>query len=100
MSKLPGTSDGAAVLLTAHYDSIPAGPGAGDDLAGVAAILKGARLLRTEPPARNPIIFRFTDGEELGPLGAQAFMAEHPRAAAVGVVVNLEANGTHGQSIL
>ena len=29
MSRLPGTSDGPSVLLTAHYDSIPAGPGAG-----------------------------------------------------------------------
>ncbi len=100
MTRLPGTSDGPAVLLTAHYDSIQAGPGAGDDMAGVATILEVARLLLTEPPARNPIIFLFSDGEELGLLGAEAFMAEHPWAADVGVVVNLEANGTHGQSVL
>jgi hypothetical protein len=100
MSRLPGTSDEPAVLLTAHYDSVPAGPGAGDDIAGVAAILEVARLLRAEPPARNPIIFLFSDGEELGLLGAEAFMTEHPWAADVGVVVNLEANGTHGQSVL
>ena len=100
MSRLPGTVDGPAVLLTAHYDSVPAGPGAGDDMAGVATILEVARLLRAEPPARNPIIFLFSDGEEPGLLGAEAFMAEHPWAADVGVVVNLEANGTHGQSVL
>ena len=100
MTRLPGTVDGPAVLLTAHYDSVPAGPGAGDDMAGVAAILEVARLLRAEPPARNPIIFLFSDGEELGLLGAEAFMAEHPWAADVGAVVNLEANGTHGQSVL
>ncbi|HEX2282041.1 MAG TPA: M20/M25/M40 family metallo-hydrolase, partial [Thermomicrobiales bacterium] len=100
MTRLPGTVDGPAVLLTAHYDSIPAGPGAGDDMAGVATILEVARLLRTEPPVRNPIIFLFSDGEELGLLGAEAFMVEHPWAADVGVVVNLEANGTHGQSVL
>jgi hypothetical protein len=100
MSRLPGTIDGPAVLLTAHYDSVPAGPGAGDDVAGVAAILEVARLLRSEPPARNPVIFLFSDGEELGLLGAEAFMAEHPWAADIGVVVNLEANGTHGQSVL
>ena len=100
MSRLPGSSDGPAVLLTAHYDSVPAGPGAADDMAGVATILEVARLLRAEPPARNPIVFLLSDGEEPGLLGAEAFIAGHPWAADVGVVVNLEANGTHGQSIL
>ena len=78
MSRLPGTSDGPAVLLTVHYDSVPAGRGAGDDMAGIAAILEVARLLRAEPPARNPIVFLFSDGEEPGQLGAEAFIEEHP----------------------
>lgn len=100
MSRLPGTIDGPAVLLTAHYDSVPAGPGAGDDMAGVAVILEVARILREEAPPRNPVIFLFSDGEEPALLGAEAFVAEHPWAGEVGVVVNLEANGTHGQSVL
>jgi hypothetical protein len=100
VTRLPGRTDGPAVLLTAHYDSVPAGPGAGDDMAGVAAILEIARILRVEPPPRNPIIILLSDGEEPALLGAEAFMAEHPWAADVGVVVNLEANGTHGQSTL
>jgi hypothetical protein len=98
-SRLPGQVEGPAVLLTAHYDSVAAGPGAADDMAGVAAILEIARILRDETP-RHPVIFLFSDGEEPGLLGAEAFVAEHPWAAQVGVVVNLEANGTHGQSIL
>ncbi len=32
--------EGPAVVLLAHYDSVPAGPGAADDLSGVAAILE------------------------------------------------------------
>jgi hypothetical protein len=100
MARWPGTSDGPAVLLTAHYDSVPAGPGAGDDMAGVAALLEVARVLREEPPLTNPVILLFTDGEEIALLGAQAFIDEHPWAREVGVVVNLEANGTSGQSIL
>lgn len=100
LTRLPGTTNGPAVLLTAHYDSVPAGPGAGDDMAGVAAILEIARILRSEPPPRNPIIFLLSDGEEPALLGAEAFTAEHPWAADVGVVVNLEANGTRGQSVL
>jgi hypothetical protein len=100
LSRLPGQTDGPAVLLTAHYDSVPSGPGAGDDMAGVAAILEVARVLQSEPPPRNPVILLLSDGEEVGLLGAAAFVGEHPWADDVGVVVNLEANGTHGQSIL
>ncbi|MCA9880722.1 MAG: M20/M25/M40 family metallo-hydrolase [Thermomicrobiales bacterium] len=100
MTRWPGTSDGPAVLLTAHYDSVAAGPGAGDDLSGVAVLLEVARILSQEPPLPAPIMLLFTDGEEIALLGAQVFMDEHPWAADVGVVVNLEANGTGGQSIL
>jgi hypothetical protein len=99
LSRLPGQVSGPAVLLTAHYDSVAAGPGAADDMAGVATILEIARILREEPP-RSPVIFLLSDGEEPGLLGAEAFVASHPWAAQVGAVVNLEANGTHGQSIL
>src|SRR5690606_17913127 len=90
---------GPAVLLTAHYDSVAAGPGAADDMAGVAAMLEIARILREEPPLAAPLIFLFSDGEEVGLLGAEAFTG-HPWAADVGVVINLEANGTRGQSLL
>ena len=100
VTRLPGRTDDPAVLLTAHYDSVPAGPGAGDDMAGVVAILEIARILRAESPLRNPVIFLLSDGEEPGLLGAEAFVAEHPWAAQVGVVVNLEAGGTSGPSML
>lgn len=100
MARWPGVHDGPAVLLTAHYDSVAAGPGAGDDLAGVAALLEVARILAAEPPLASPVILLFTDGEEIGLLGAHAFVSSHPWAQDVGVVVNLEANGTSGQSLL
>jgi prepilin-type processing-associated H-X9-DG protein len=100
MARLPGTTDGPAVLLTAHYDSVAAGPGAGDDMAGVAALLEVARVLRASPPLASPIVLLFTDGEEIALLGAQAFVSGHPWGQDIGVVVNLEASGTSGQSIL
>ena len=93
-----GASD--AVALLAHYDSVPAGPGAGDDGAGVAAWLEVLRALRTGPPLRNDIILVFTDGEEAGLLGASAFIAEHPWARDIRAVVNLEARGNAGASQL
>jgi len=86
-----------AVLLNAHYDSMAATPGAADCLAGVAAALEAARALKAAPPAGD-VIFLVNDGEEAGLLGATAFVDDHPWAADVQVVVNLEARGSGGPS--
>ena len=95
-----GREPGPLVLLMAHDDSVPPAPGAADDGAGCAALLEAARALVAEPPGRHGLAFLFTDGEEAGLLGAQAFVDEHPLMARVGVVVNLEARGTSGRSLL
>lgn len=99
LARLDGREPGKAVLLMAHYDSVPAGPGAGDDMAGVAAILEIARILKAGPPPRSPVIFLLDDAEEVGLLGAEAF-AQSPAMAEVGVVVNLEGRGTAGPSLM
>ena len=99
VARLKGTSGSSdAVLLAAHYDSVPSGPGAADDGAGVAAILEALRALRAGPILRNDLILLLTDGEEDGLLGASAFMAEHPWAKDVRVAVNFEARGNAGAS--
>jgi acetylornithine deacetylase/succinyl-diaminopimelate desuccinylase-like protein len=49
VARLAGTRPGPALLLAAHYDSVPSGPGAGDDASGVAAILETLRALRASP---------------------------------------------------
>jgi len=90
----------SAVLLMSHYDSVPEGPGASDAGVSVAIILELARLLRAAPQARNPIVFLITDGEEYGLLGARAFVDGHPSAQEIGAVVNLEARGTSGLSLM
>jgi hypothetical protein len=100
LARRDGTSPGRAVLLAAHYDSVGAGPGASDDGMGVAAILEVARILKSEPPARNSLLFLIDDGEEAGLLGAEAFTSQHPWAAEVGAVINLEARGSSGASLL
>ena len=56
----------------------PRRAGAADDGSGVAALLETARALRAGPPPRNDVIFLFTDGEERGLLGSQAFLARGP----------------------
>lgn len=87
-----------ALMLAAHYDSVPAAPGNGDDGAGVAAILETLRALRTQPQLQNDTIILFSDGEEDGLLGASAFMAEHPWAKDVRLALNFEGRGNAGIS--
>jgi hypothetical protein len=100
VGRLAGTDNTRAVLLAAHYDSVPNSAGAADDAAGVAALLETARALRAGPPLRNDVVVLFTDGEELDLLGARAFVGEHPWANDVGLVLNFEARGTRGAVLM
>lgn len=97
---LKGTGNTKALMLAAHYDSVPTGPGASDDGSGVATLLETLRALKAAAPLKNDVIFLFTDGEEMGLLGAQAFVDEHPAAREVGLVLNFEARGTTGPSYM
>ena len=100
LARLDGANAGKAVLVSVHYDSVPAGPGASDDGSGVAAALEVARALKAGPAAKNAVILLFNEGEEDGLLGAEAFTSTHPWAQQVGAVVNLEARGTTGASLM
>lgn len=100
VGRLPGTASTGAVLLVAHYDSVPWSTGAADDGGGVAAILESLRALRAGPPLRNDLVVLFTDGEEAGLLGAKAFVEGLRRIRHVGVALNFEARGTSGPSLM
>ena len=76
VATLPGTDPTGAVVLMAHYDSVAAGPGAADDMSGVATILETVRALRAGPPLRNDVTVVLTDGEEAGLHGARAWVRE------------------------
>jgi hypothetical protein len=101
LARMPGSQKGGpAVLLVAHYDSVEAGPGAADDSAGIAAILETVRALRAGAPLVHDVIVLFTDGEESDMLGAAAFVREHPWAKDAAMVLNFEARGTSGRSLM
>ena len=100
VARLDGYEPGAAVLLAAHYDSVPAGPGDSDDGTGTAAVLEIARALKTRPAPRHSVIFLIDEGEEAGPLGARAFVDAHPWAKEVRAAVNVDARGTSGPSLM
>jgi len=58
--------------LGAHYDSVPAGPGANDNASGAAAVLELARTHRV--PGLCVLTF---GSEEIGLFGSRAFVASH-----------------------
>ncbi|HWS16492.1 MAG TPA: M20/M25/M40 family metallo-hydrolase, partial [Candidatus Elarobacter sp.] len=100
VARLPGTAKSGAIMLMAHYDSVSSGPGAADDAAGVATVLETVRALQTGTPLKNDLIVLVTDGEEAGLLGAEAFVASHTWLKDVGLVMNFEARGNSGPSLL
>jgi len=99
-ARIPGSSPTGHVVLVAHYDSVPRGPGAADDGAGVAAILEIARAITSDSQPRNDIDIVFTDAEEPWLLGAQAFVIDDRLDPWRSVVLNLEARGTSGPALM
>lgn len=100
VARIPGERDSPYVALMAHYDSVPAAVGAGDNGIGLVAVLESARILQGEGPRRNPLMLILTDGEERGLAGADAFFRANPLARQVGVVLNVDGSGTTGSSML
>jgi hypothetical protein len=102
LARYKGSGNGKALMLLSHYDSNPHGSlGASDAGSGVVTILEGIRayLAKKETP-KNDIIVLISDAEELGLLGAQAFVDEHRWAKDVGLVLNFEARGSGGPSYM
>jgi hypothetical protein len=98
---LPGNGEApGAVLLAAHYDSVPTGPGASDNGTAVAALLETARASRSLPPLQRDLVFLFSDAEENGLLGARAFQQHPPLAREPVAVLNFEARGNGGPSMM
>lgn len=95
-------NDRPKLLLLSHFDSAkPFAKGAGDAGSGVAVILEVLRNhLKKHPERKNDIVVVFTDGEELGLLGAHAFVTQHHLADDIGLVLNFEARGSSGPGIM
>ncbi|MEA2164104.1 MAG: hypothetical protein QOK37_2231 [Thermoanaerobaculia bacterium] len=99
IARTPGDARPDALILAAHYDSVPAGPGASDDGQGFAALVEIARALRNER-FRNPIVYLVTDAEEVALLGAEGFVGDAGLLKGSAAVINVEARGTDGPSFL
>lgn len=101
LARLPGTAGGGPVLmLAAHYDSVPTGPGAGDDGASVGVLLETLRALKAGPPLKNDVLVLLTDGEERGLFGAKVFVEKYPDLKTIRLALNFEARGAGGPVFL
>lgn len=97
--RIPGTDSTGLILVTAHYDSVSAAPGAGDAGVAVASLLEAMRTLASGSALRNDAVFLFSDGEEAGWLGSSEFVRS-PEAEAVTVVVAMESEPGNGPTTL
>lgn len=101
IARLPGSQANSAIGLMAHYDTVPTTPGANDNSAAVATLLETARAMRSGSPVANDVVLLFTDGEEPSPkFGATAFIEGHPAATDLDFIVNFEAIGGSGASLV
>lgn len=97
VARVRGRDSTGTVALVAHADAVGASGGASDDGAGVAALIEVARVTAKAPP-RNDVLFVVLEGEELGLIGAEAFVANE--TSELRVVINLEARGSRGPAQL
>lgn len=70
-----GSADNV-VMVGAHLDSVPDGPGINDNGSGSAAILETALQMGSEPDVQNAVRFAWWGGEELGLLGSTDYVSK------------------------
>ncbi|HEX8338801.1 MAG TPA: M28 family peptidase [Pyrinomonadaceae bacterium] len=96
VATIPGTDPSRRIVLVAHYDTVLTSPGAGDDAAGVATLLEAGRALAVEYGGAPEVTLLFTDAEEIGAIGAEAFLSSGGLDPERTTVLNFDARGTGG----
>jgi Zn-dependent M28 family amino/carboxypeptidase len=72
LADTPVSRDGSLIVVGAHLDSVPEGPGINDNGSGAAAVLEAAlRLARGPTQARGRVRFAFWGAEEQGLVGSR-----------------------------
>jgi Zn-dependent M28 family amino/carboxypeptidase len=71
-TKTGSSSD--VVMIGAHLDSVPEGPGINDNGSGMAAVLETALQLGNSPGIHNAVRFGFWGAEELGLIGSRKYV--------------------------
>ncbi|WP_052100823.1 M28 family peptidase [Novilysobacter arseniciresistens] len=74
LADVAGEADAPLLLLGAHSDRVGTGAGATDNASGSAVVLELAERFLAEPLHNHRVAVAFWDQEELGLLGARAFV--------------------------
>lgn len=92
---------GEFLALAAHYDSVPQGPGAYDNLSAVAILLELYRYFSCHRPRRS-LCFVFFGAEEPGLLGSRHYVCRHEtELARCRFAMNIDLAGQRiGQDVL
>lgn len=83
-----GPPGGKALLVMAHYDTVPGSPGGVDNAAAVAVVLELARVLAAAPP-KTPVMLAFTANEEIELVGAEALAGRRGDEVAFAIALDL-----------
>ncbi len=94
------------IVLTAHYDAVKLrdgtlSQGIVDNVGSVMAMMEAAKTLEMGlegQPVAHRFVFVFTDQEELGLLGAKAFLEKHGKDR-IAAVINADV-AAYGQTIM
>ncbi|WP_122899617.1 M20/M25/M40 family metallo-hydrolase [Acinetobacter sp. B51(2017)] len=100
--EIQGQSKDTAIIIGAHHDSVPMGPGINDNGSGVAVLLELIRQLKQQPqPPKHTLYFAFWDSEEDGIGGAQHFVNAMTSKQLEGIqaYINLDMVGTKDSTI-
>ena len=102
-SRVNPASKDNAILVNGHLDSTLPSPGAADDGLAIAIQLETLRIITSRTNVKqldNSIILLFNDAEESLQDASHMFITQHPWAKTVRAMINLEAAGNTGPSIL
>lgn len=99
IADIPGTElPDEYVIVGAHLDCAPQGPGATDNGTGVAAVMEASRILSaSEVKPRRTIRFILFGGEEVGLVGSKGYIEAHPELVPkISAVYNMD----HGANFI
>ncbi len=97
VAELPGGDERETVMVGAHLDSVPEGPGINDNGSGSATVLEIAlKLAELDAQPRNRVRFAFWGAEEIGLLGSRHYVEgmEEGEIEAISAYVNFDMTGS------
>ena len=87
----------SVVMLGAHLDGVPEGPGINDNGSGTAGVLQAAKTMTAFAPVKNKVRFAFWGAEEQGLIGSTHYVTTLPKPelSKIKRYINFDMIGSH-----